>query len=91
MEPKDLGYELHITLTSTESNFFIQFGNWKFSKIDGDPVLGPGVKCYLTTHTRTFKEAVDTMTRAMTFLDGTADFVVIHRSKIEHIVYDEKY
>lgn len=45
----------------------IEQNGWRFSKIDGDPVLGKGVKCYATKHFSA-KENVDTVIRNMNYL-----------------------
>lgn len=53
-------YELHITLDDLgdrrvreRMQVVVLAMPWKFSAIDGDPVTGPGVKCYATTHLNT--------------------------------------
>ncbi len=51
-------YEAHITIDAhpSEVSYLEKFCTtdtyWKFSKIDGDPVLGNGVKVYFTAHAK---------------------------------------
>lgn len=62
---------------------------WKYSQIDGDPVLGKRVFCYLTTHSTDFlkaKDVMDMMARLACDMD-----VRPLRSKIEIVVYDHRW
>jgi len=46
-------YECHVTFMSQPtllSEIARELKKWKTSAIDGDPLLGDGVKCYLTRH-----------------------------------------
>lgn len=71
---------------------------WLFSAIDGDPVLGPGRKCYLTKHypasahtSHTVAEAEEVkrkMGKVADFVRGTNVDVI--RQKIELVIFDTK-
>jgi len=45
-------YELHVTFVGPGGPALVSDPptGWTYSRIDGDPDLGPGVKRYLTTH-----------------------------------------
>lgn len=65
---------------------------WKLSRIDGDPVLGGGVKCYLTKHSEDFellRIEMRSMSVEVQFL-GHRDVQVL-REKIEHVIIDRVY
>lgn len=87
------GYEAHITFMAPKG-FQIWTNGWKFSKIDGDPVLGDGVKCYLTKH---FKITNDKHQEACIVAEmrdiqskiEVFDDVKGTRIKLELIVFDE--
>lgn len=84
-------YEVHITFEPNteihaeriERHSFLN-PKWKFSKIDGDPALGPGIKYYLTSHFSTAMSAYTAMEAAADEVGGAI------RKKIEHIIHDTK-
>ena len=87
-------YECHITML-LKPNTKIEKqhrGQWKFSQIDGDPVLGDGVKSYLTTfypEHMTLEEIVDEMNYKAESIRGIYDAKIL-RTKVELVVYDER-
>lgn len=85
-----MSYEIHITYAlSAPVSKIVSLEGWSKSKIDGDPVLGAGVKHYFTKHTKTLSEAETALKEATDFLEVCYG-VVILRTKIEHIVHDQK-
>lgn len=74
-------YELHVTLTEPAPDH----PGWHPSAIDGDPVLGDGVKHYKTAATKTEKEA------RKWIADAKLLWPQAIRYKIEHVIYDERY
>lgn len=94
-------YELHITVVPLPSNtaqdefamqeLLSQFDNWHFSKIDGDPELGAGVKLYATSNVA----IQHGFNRAKAVLFMMQDELKRHgfnvvRKKIETVVLDEE-
>lgn len=88
-------YESHITILETLPRKRIQQVvekiGWKFSAIDGDPVLGKRVYCYGTKHRKL--EAGDQVVK--TELLFTADLcrslgLNVVRSKVELVVFDDR-
>lgn len=86
-------FEMHVTLVGNPAaieDAVSVLGCWKFSKIDGDPVLGAGVKCYATSYDRTNEE------HAIALVQNAAEFfrlsgLRVVRVKVERIVYDERF
>lgn len=72
-------FELHVTLLDGR---YPDEPGWTRSKIDGDPALGAGVKCYRTSHTSTYKEAVTRIEEAK------RRWPTWIRTKIEHVLLD---
>jgi hypothetical protein len=85
------GYECHVTFKGEDAAAVqeLDVPGWKFSKIDGDPVLGAGVKCYLTAHFNT----QDVALLSTRIVVGEASRHGLHaiRAKVEHIVYDRVF
>lgn len=85
-------YECHVTFT-TPTGLDPGIRGWKFSRIDGDPVLGRGVKSYLTRQfkdSRPLREVIDEVEFTAAMLrDSGPEFVVL-RTKVEHVCYDSK-
>lgn len=91
-------YECHITIKDYKNGIVnklleetIKEWGWKFSQIEGDPVLGKGLKCYATQHfagTRNVDEVISIMRNVAYDLE-LAGFDVV-RQKVELIVYDTK-
>lgn len=81
-------WEAHVTFYSQKE---LGYPTWKFSKIDGDPVLGKGIKMYLT---KQFKgsvpiESILEEMRGVTkhiWDSGAESF----RRKVERVVFDTK-
>lgn len=82
-------YEAHITFPNNlRRKVKRHAGSWKFSRMLGDPVLGAGKYCYLTTY-------ADNLDRLRVFVDATAASLTLKgikplRLKIEEEIYDRK-
>lgn len=87
-------YECHITIASTVPDDVqkkVKEIGWLFSAIDGDPNLGPGVKCYAT---RQFPDRIP-LVEVERYLREAAqclkwDGFAIRRLKIERVLLDER-
>lgn len=87
-------YECHITLESTDKDKTrkaVEVLGWKFSAIDGDPVLGAGVKCYATRHYNHRHQSVS----IVSIVNHTASLLhemgeEITRRKVELVIYDSR-
>ena len=82
-------YELHITFVGPLNEAPPR--PWKYSQIDGDPVLGDGVKAYLTRQVKSnmpLEDVIDLLNYPIKWLK-MLDFNIL-RSKVEKVVYDTK-
>lgn len=86
-------YEVHITMQGKKDVIepaVLKLG-WKYSAIDGDIVMGDGVKCYATMHYSTIhtKEWVkDELIKAALAMHDLG--IEVLRQKIELVIYDTK-
>lgn len=84
-------FELHVTFVDNPALRRPRRSGWVFSKIDGDPTLGPGVKAYWTRQipeVRGLTAATNQVeARAQELRD--AGFTVL-RTKVELVVYDSR-
>ena len=87
-------YEMHITMLGSKDILapMVKKMGWKFSAIDGDPVLGDGIKCYATAWLSPRRISQD---EAVLTLTGTADILKhwganVIREKIELVIYDTR-
>ena len=88
-------YEAHITMLGKPATIkpLVESLGWKFSAIDGDPVLGPGLKCYATTFFNPKKLSKE---KAINELDNAAitlayqHGVKVTRRKIELVIFDDR-
>lgn len=86
-------YEAHITFLGHPSTLRpeVEKQGWRFSTINGDPVLGEGIKCYATT----FFNARRTETEVIEVLHATARIFSelghkVIRRKIELVLHDDR-
>jgi len=82
-------YECHITIETENASALreaIEKMHWHFSMIAGDPVLGPGVRCFATEHFQDPGMAIGMTNLAATLLEFEG-FVII-RKKVEHVIFD---
>jgi len=88
-------YECHVTFMALPDSDSTSMGptgmGWKFSQIDGDPVLGAGVKSYFT---RQFRESLQ-LDSVKAEVDQVAEVLIaegyeVLRRKVELVVYDSK-
>jgi len=88
-------YECHITILGdpTKIEDVLKDTNWHFSKIDGDPYLGSGVKCYATNNYSKDEYALSDclleMNTIVAYLKGQKLEVI--RMKVEDILYDKRF
>lgn len=84
-------FECHITVeTDAPGTFetFIERAGWHYSSITGDPILGPGTRCFATAH---FPKAE----LAISLTNSMAGFIKAHgytilRKKVEQVIYDSR-
>ena len=86
-------YESHLTLNGdpVAIRAAVESIRWKFSKIDGDPVMGDGVKCYATRHFN----ARNSSAAVVTNLHEAAEAMIrlgveVTRRKVELVLYDDR-
>jgi hypothetical protein len=86
-------YECHVTMLGDPVAIrpYVEGLKWKFSAIDGDPVLGEGVKCYAT---RLFKKSLGE-SKVTDELLHTANELFkqgckVLRRKVEFVIYDDR-
>lgn len=87
-------YECHITMIGkpTVIRKSLKESGWKFSKIDGDPDLGKGVKCYATRQFNIkFKVEfiLDVLVETALELAKNSGCRIL-RKKIEVVIYDNR-
>lgn len=86
-------YECHVTMDGDKELCEIACNDigWKFSAIDGDPVLGKGVKCYATKHFNyKLEEEV-----VLEILKQAAEEIhlmgiKVTRRKVERVLFDDR-
>lgn len=92
-------YECHITFKrddaakikeALETCFEPAFLPWKYSQIDGDPVLGREVFFYLTTHGNDIERILTKMHGTVALLRSDYGVQAV-REKIELIIHDKRY
>lgn len=89
-------YECHITMEAllderAAVRDIVEALGWKFSSIEGDIVLGDGVKLYATRHFNARLNEQD----VVEILHATADCiretgVHVVRRKVERVIYDDR-
>lgn len=84
-------FEAHITYDANHAFAVENFkgDGWKFSKIDGDPVLGQQLFCYLTAHGDYAKELLAGMQQRALVISSLFGVQPL-RMKIERVIYDTK-
>lgn len=87
-------YECHITLNGdpTKIKAAVEEIHWKFSKIDGDPVMGSGVKCYATRHfnAKWGKEQVVFLLHDAANMLLEYPGIEVTRRKVELVIFDDR-
>lgn len=87
-------YECHITFNGSSNigKKVTESIRWKHSQIDGDPIMGEGIRQYATKHfnqRRDKNEIWKEMEQAKLILTGAS--LQVTRMKIEKVLQDERY
>ncbi len=86
-------YECHVAMLGNpaEIRSHVEKLGWKFSAIDGDPVLGGGVKCYATMlYSKLFnQDVIVNRTKNLAKTLENLGFNVLRR-KVELVVFDDR-
>jgi len=84
-------FEAHITMPRDKAEDvekWAEISGWKFSQIDGDPLMGKQAYCYLTNYDTDGKRL---LMRTVTLgLNLQEHGIPVLRQKIEQIIYDTK-
>mgnify|MGYP001557371176 CR=1 FL=1 len=89
-------YECHITIESTLPNKetikkHVEKLKWKFSAIDGDIVMGDGVKYYATRHYNSRNKVEDIITILVETAQAIKDKgYKVTRRKVELVLFDDR-
>jgi len=87
-------YECHITMLGDPKliQWAVENMKWKFSKIDGDPVEGAGVKCYATKHYNAKHMPHDVTAMLLHGATVLAIYpgIEVTRRKVELVIYDDR-
>lgn len=88
-------YECHITFEGDDIvGEAVCFKNkWTYSRIDGDPIMGEGVRQYATKHFNVNKRTQASIWEEMQKIRKTfeSEGLIVTRCKIELVVQDERY
>lgn len=82
-------FEAHITFPRRDASIVKELAltsAWKFSQIDGDPVLGTDVFCYLTSYGTEYLDLKMLMDNEAQRARNVGAEVV--RTKVEQVVFD---
>ncbi len=94
MDAKKPYYEMHVTMEgkATDLKTLVQSMGWVFSAIDGDPVLGKGLRCYATLQisTRKFSQEAAEAAVLKCGADLRALGVNVTREKVELVLFDRR-
>ncbi len=87
-------FECHITMLGDPKEIepLVKNTGWKFSAINGDPVLGDGIKCYATMlFSSLLKDdsyCLNQLISTAVALEGLG--VKVLRRKVERVIYDDR-
>ncbi len=86
-------YECHVTLLGDPHAIrpYVEAMKWKFSCIDGDPVLGDGIKCYATRHFHAGLGQDHVLAQLLDTAASLAELgLSVLRRKVELVLYDDR-
>jgi hypothetical protein len=86
-------YECHVTMLGDPETIrpHVESRKWKFSAIDGDPVLGEGLKCYATRLFSSRFKTEDIVNNLLNVADELSkQGCNVLRRKVELVIYDDK-
>lgn len=88
-------YEIHVTYDIPldkieEAKTIAKYFGWHTSRIDGDPLLGVGIKFYYTRHSNSLDMSYNFINTLVDYIGYNTQFKLL-RTKIEQIIYDRRY
>ncbi|KGM36115.1 hypothetical protein [Inquilinus limosus] len=86
-------FECHVTMVGDPAQLrpMVEEVGWKFSQIDGDPVLGEEVKCYATMLFNARKDQEWVLNQLLATADALEGYgATVLRRKVERVLYDDR-